>query len=185
MFSKSKIFCKSWINVLFVLCLCVMVSVGCKGPKPKVDDTTSVIPEKIDEPTGTRLPERDEGDMAAISGTKFENVLFSYDSFQVTETELAKIQKVAELMKAKTAIKLTTEGNCDERGSAEYNMSLGEHRALAVRAALVVLGIDASRIQTKSYGREKPIDNRHCEEAWHQNRRVEFAPYLDNAPAVQ
>lgn len=183
MFSKSNSFSKSWINVLFVFCLCVLVGAGCRHPKPKVDDSTSMQPTDVGTPTGEiPVAPRDEGG-TAITDVKFENVLFSYDSFQVADTEVAKVQKVADFMKTKTEVKLTTEGNCDERGSAEYNMSLGERRALAVRAALVSLGIDASRIQTKSYGREKPIDNRHCEEAWRQNRRVEFAPYLDKPQA--
>ena len=179
-------FSKSWINVLLVFCLCVVVSAGCKSkPKPTAEGQTEMTPVGMPgEGTEGGLPARGaEG--TAITGVKFETVLFSYDSFQVTDTEAAKIQKVAEFMKEKPTVKLTTEGNCDERGSAEYNMSLGEHRALAVRAALVGLGIDASRIQTKSYGREKPADSRHCEDAWRQNRRVEFALYNDNAPAVQ
>jgi len=167
--------------MFFMLCLCVLVCAGCKTKKPKVDDTASMNPTEVG--GNGEIPESQRGGDQTAMAEKFDNVLFSYDSFQVADTEVAKIQKVAEFMKAKPEVKLTTEGNCDERGSAEYNMSLGEHRALAVRAALVGLGIDASRIQTKSYGREKPIDNRHCEEAWRSNRRVEFALYLDKPQA--
>lgn len=169
-------------KVVLVFCLCVLVGFGCTS-KPKVDTETSVDVTPV-EGTGTGeipVPPRDEGPGVPVDAKNLQNVLFSYDSFQVTDSEIPKIQAVAELMKAKPDIKLTTEGNCDERGSAEYNMSLGEHRALAVRAALVGLGIDASRVQTKSYGREKPIDNRHCEEAWQKNRRVEFSLYAEKA----
>jgi peptidoglycan-associated lipoprotein len=66
------------------------------------------------------------------------------------------------------------EGNCDERGSNEYNLALGERRALAVRAYLVNLGIDAGRIQTKSLGEERPVALGHDESSWQQNRRAEF-----------
>ena len=95
-------------------------------------------------------------------------VLFAYDSYQ-------KVEAVAKYMKSNADVKLVCEGNCDERGSNEYNMSLGEHRALAVRAYLVGLGIDGARIQTRSFGEEKPLNPGHNEAAWHENRRVEFA----------
>jgi peptidoglycan-associated lipoprotein len=72
-------------------------------------------------------------------------------------------------------VRLIAEGHCDERGSREYNLSLGEHRALAVRAYLVGLGVDGARIQTRSYGEEQPLDPGHDESAWRLNRRVEFA----------
>jgi peptidoglycan-associated lipoprotein len=170
---------RCYAKVTLVFCLSVLVGFGCTS-KPKVDKDVSVEVTPVVEPNTGEIPvpPRSETPTTAMD-VKLENVLFSYDSFQVTDSELVKIQAAAELMKAKPDIKLTTEGNCDERGSAEYNMSLGEHRALAVRAALVALGIDASRIQTKSYGREKPIDNRHCEEAWQKNRRVEFSLYAE------
>ena len=69
------------------------------------------------------------------------------------------------------------EGNCDERGSNEYNLSLGELRAISIRDYLVTLGIDAQRIQSKSYGEEKPAVTGHDEGAWSKNRRGEFAVF--------
>jgi peptidoglycan-associated lipoprotein len=78
-------------------------------------------------------------------------------------------------MKANADVRLVKEGHCDERGSIEYNMSLGEHRALAVRAYMVSHGIDGARIQTRSFGKEKPLDPGHSEPSWRVNRRVEFA----------
>jgi peptidoglycan-associated lipoprotein len=102
-------------------------------------------------------------------------VLFAYDSYQIAPSEVAKVEKVAEFMRRATDVKLVAEGHCDERGSNEYNMSLGEHRALAVRAHLISLGIDGSRIQTRSFGEEKPLNSGHGESAWRENRRVEFA----------
>jgi len=104
-------------------------------------------------------------------------VYFSYDSFQVQSSELSKIERVAEMMRGEPGLTLVTEGHCDERGSNEYNMSLGEHRALAIRANLVTLGIDGSRIQTRSYGEEQPADPGHSEASWRMNRRVEFVFY--------
>ena len=67
------------------------------------------------------------------------------------------------------------EGNCDERGANEYNLSLGDLRAISIRDYMVTLGVDAQRIQTKSYGEEKPAVPGHDESAWSKNRRGEFA----------
>jgi peptidoglycan-associated lipoprotein len=116
--------------------------------------------------TGTRL-----------TNIVFDTVLFDYDSFKVKDSEVSKIEKVARFLKESTDIQLVIEGNCDERGSAEYNMALSEHRALAVRAYLVNVGVAAERMQTKGNGEEKPTDAGHSEAAWRLNRRAEFAFY--------
>lgn len=104
-------------------------------------------------------------------------VYFQYDSSMVPPSEASKVVAVAELLKATPAIVLVIEGNCDERGTNEYNISLGERRALAVRDQLIALGVDGSRIQTVSYGEENPVDPGHDESAWAKNRRAEFAFY--------
>jgi len=122
------------------------------------------------------LSERPEGG-DRITDVEFESVLFAYDSFQVTGGEVAKIEGVADYLTRNLGVRLVTEGHCDERGSREYNMSLGENRALAVRAHLIRLGLDGSRIQTRSYGEEQPLDPGHNESAWRLNRRVEFVLY--------
>ena len=101
-------------------------------------------------------------------------VQFAIDSAQVDETERAKAEAAAGYLKSNSGTFVTLEGNCDERGSTEYNMSLGERRAQAVRSYLINLGVDTARIQTKSFGKEKPKDQGHDEKAWSVNRRVEF-----------
>ncbi len=101
-------------------------------------------------------------------------VLFAYDSAAVKKSERANVQAVAEALKRDPSTKLQIEGNCDERGTEEYNRSLGERRALAVRQALVKLGIDSSRVFTLSYGKDKPVDPGHDESAWSKNRRDDF-----------
>ena len=85
-------------------------------------------------------------------------VHFAYDSAAVKKSEKANVQAVADELKRDPSTKLQIEGNCDERGTEEYNRSLGERRALAVRQALVKLGIDSSRVFTLSYGKDKPVD---------------------------
>jgi peptidoglycan-associated lipoprotein len=107
----------------------------------------------------------------------FSPVLFAYDSSQVGATERPKVELVAGHLKQNPAVAVIIEGHCDERGSREYNLALGERRAQAVRAYLAELGIEADRIQTKSLGEESPAMPGHDERAWSQNRRGEFVLY--------
>ena len=107
----------------------------------------------------------------------FAPVYFGFDSTVVPQGELGKIDAVAQHLTAKTDRVVVVEGNCDERGSSEYNMSLGENRAIIIRNYLVQSGIAADRIQTRSYGAEKPAVDGHDESAWARNRRGEFAIY--------
>ena len=81
---------------------------------------------------------------------------------------------MAEALKSDPNAKLLVEGNCDERGTEEYNRSLGEHRSLAAREGLAKLGIDPMRVFTRSYGKDKPADPGHDESAWSKNRRDDF-----------
>lgn len=99
---------------------------------------------------------------------------FSFDSAAIKSSEKSNLQAVAAKLSADASTKLLIEGNCDERGTDEYNRSLGERRALAAREALAKLGIDPSRIRTISYGKDKPVDPGHDEAAWAKNRRDDF-----------
>jgi peptidoglycan-associated lipoprotein len=101
-------------------------------------------------------------------------VHFAFDSSVIRQSEEANLQAVAAALKSDPGTKLTIEGNCDERGTEEYNRALGERRALAARQALARLGIDPARIRTVSYGKDKPVDPGHDESAWAQNRRDDF-----------
>ncbi len=105
----------------------------------------------------------------------FEPVYFGFDSTVVPQGELGKIDAVAQHLNSNSDRVVVIEGNCDERGSNEYNMALGENRAIIVRNYLVQNGIAADRIQTRSYGEEKPAVVGQDESAWSQNRRGEFA----------
>jgi peptidoglycan-associated lipoprotein len=105
----------------------------------------------------------------------FVPVYFGFDASNLPGSELSKIEAVAKHLTEKTDRVVIVEGNCDERGSNEYNLSLGEQRASSIRDYLVQLGIAADRIQTKSYGEEKPAVTGAGEEAWSKNRRGEFA----------
>ncbi len=107
----------------------------------------------------------------------FAPVLFAYDSSQVAAGERAKIEAVAGHLKQNSTHLVILEGHCDERGSREYNLALGERRALAVRTYLIGLGIASDRTQTKSFGEENPSAPGHDDGSWSQNRRGEFVLY--------
>jgi len=157
----------------------MIVGAGCRSRKKSTAGDGSLNPSDLGGVYDGGLAQGDvrtEGG-ERVTDVSFDAVLFAYDSYQVAGGEGAKLAAVADYMRQNSNVRLEAEGHCDERGSREYNMTLGENRALAVRAYLVGLGIDGSRIQTKSYGEENPVDFGHDENAWRLNRRVEFALY--------
>ena len=128
------------------------------------------------------LPQGDfalEGEALTAAETGyFDKVFFKLDAHNIASSEVAKIRAVAEFLADKPpSIVVVIEGHCDERGTTEYNITLGETRALNVRDRLIAYGISPGRIQTVSFGKEKPADMRHNESAWSQNRRAEFVFY--------
>ena len=124
----------------------------------------------------TGLPFDQDPNFVRCTDVAFEPVYFGFDASNLQQSEMAKIEAVAAHLK-KTDRVVIVEGNCDERGSNEYNLSLGEIRAIAIRDYLVTLGVDPTKIQTKSYGEEKPAVVGHEEGAWSKNRRGEFAVF--------
>ena len=101
-------------------------------------------------------------------------VHFAFDSATVKKGEESNVSAVASALASNSGDKLLIEGNCDERGTEEYNRSLGERRALALREALAKAGVDPARVRTISYGKDKPADSGHDEAAWAKNRRGDF-----------
>jgi peptidoglycan-associated lipoprotein len=101
-------------------------------------------------------------------------VFFDYDSSDINDASRKTLQANAAVLKKYPGWVITIEGHCDERGTAEYNLALGERRAVAARTYLLSLGVDASRLRTVSYGSEFPFDPAHQESAWSRNRRAHF-----------
>ncbi len=101
-------------------------------------------------------------------------IYFDYDKSLLKPSAKAAIQKNVQFLKSKPEARVLIEGHCDERGSSEYNLALGERRAEAVKSYMVELGIDADRISTKSLGEEQPVEMGHNEAAWSKNRRAEM-----------
>lgn len=130
------------------------------------------MPDSIPLVAGADWPE-ERRDLSAQLST----VLFGYDSTQILPGEMGKLSEVVAYLRSTPNSGVLVEGHCDERGSAEYNMALGERRALAVRAYLIGQGVEAHRVRTRSFGEEMPAAFGHNESAWRQNRRAEFKAY--------
>ena len=103
-----------------------------------------------------------------------EKIYFDFDSFALSNEARKSLADNTDYLRKRAVAKLRIEGNCDERGSAEYNIALGEKRAEAAKKYLVSMGIPADRLTTISYGKEKPADPGHDESAWAKNRRDDF-----------
>lgn len=103
-----------------------------------------------------------------------KDIYFDYDKYDVSLVQQNSITATAQFLAAHPAIRFSVEGHCDERGSTEYNLALGDNRANAVKSALVRAGIPGDRVRTISYGKEKPFCSEHSEDCWQQNRRGHF-----------
>ncbi len=144
---------------------------GAKPPSP---------PEPVAEPTVVPPEPVAEDKIAAASlddlnrNSPLQPVFFDLDSADINSAGQAALESDATLLKKYPTWTVTIEGHCDERGTAEYNLALGERRAIAARTYLVSLGISADRLRTVSYGKEFPFDPGHDEAAWAKNRRAHF-----------
>jgi len=106
--------------------------------------------------------------------TKVSDAFFDFDKADIRPDARDALAKAAEFLRSYQQVKVIIEGHCDERGSTEYNLGLGERRAQAARQFLISLGIEPGRMQTVSYGKEKPFCQTHEENCWQQNRRAHF-----------
>jgi peptidoglycan-associated lipoprotein len=111
---------------------------------------------------------------AALKKAQLETIYFNYDQWSIREDQKNVLMKNAEWLKANSQMRVRLEGNCDQRGTAEYNLALGQKRADAVKSFLEGLGISRNRLETISYGFERPADRGQNEAAFGKNRRVDF-----------
>ena len=100
-----------------------------------------------------------------------DRVFFDFDSIQLRGDARATLEKQSQWLRQNADIVVWIEGHADERGTREYNLALGERRASAIRDYLVALGVDQSRMKTRSFGKERPVDPRSSQDAWNKNRR--------------
>ena len=154
----------------------MVLAVGCsKKQKSDVEATPSVQTETTPSVESTPMNFDAAGsDSGKIDG--LSTVFFDYDKATVSGNAKKALQGNAEWLKKNANVKIQIEGHCDSRGSIEYNLALGERRANSVKAYLSSLGIAGSRMNTISYGKEKPLITSESEEAYSKNRRANFLP---------
>jgi len=192
---------KSFIICIFVLCVGLLLA-GCPKKRVAVSRDQSSVQsseeaarlereareakerelarlreEELKKPGGelekTLVAKKEPG----IEGEVFESRLlkdihFDFDKYDIRRADEAILKENAVFLKNNPKMKVQIEGHCDERGTVEYNLALGERRANNTKKYLVFLGIPSDRISAISYGKEKPLDNGHNEEAWAKNRRA-------------
>jgi len=179
---------KVWLSISFVVILYVMFfTVSCakkvvqNEPEPMTQSEVSKAPDKsaMEAEQAKRLQEdRLRAEAAASEAARMafvnEKILFSFDSFVLSDQAQQILNSKADYMRTNSGVTVTVEGHCDERGTEAYNIALGERRAESVKNFLVDLGISANRLNTISYGEERPIAMGQNETSWAKNRRAQF-----------
>ena len=171
---------KKFIFSLVLLILIAVVLGSCGKQATKVSEVSreSVEPEipKVEKSKAPAAPEpiQEKEKAAPKVAINFRNVNFDFDKYELRADARDILAGHAQVLKENPDIKLTIEGHCDERGTIEYNLALGERRANAVKNYLINYGINPKRLSTISYGKERPLDPRSNEEAWAKNRRAAF-----------
>jgi len=188
--------------ILAILCLSALsLPLGCGGKSERAPATTTGGAANLPRATTTAPPrptsvadtmdpmEGEDDSLSSVSDpdniygrtldeinadSPLQDVPFDFDSAVLLESGRPVLDRTAEWLRSYPTVTLLVEGHCDERGTVEYNLALGERRAMAAYNYLVSLGISASRLKTISYGKEFPLDPGHTEGAWARNRRAHF-----------
>ena len=179
------------IRLFVLLAMVALLSAGC-AKKAAMEDTqaadgTQMVEEtQMQEQPVSAVEEQTVTDIAASEmdhammdadtlARKLTRIYFDFDQYILTKVSQDTLYMNAQVLKAAPAAKVVIEGHCDERGSDEYNLALGEKRAIATKNYMISLGVDAGQLSTISYGEEAPLDMGDDEAAWAQNRRAEFS----------
>jgi peptidoglycan-associated lipoprotein len=162
-----------------VALLVLFAAQGCSSRKKVSNDAAPPEPppttsDNTPPSTETPPPPPSTGDTGEETSANLRDAYFDYDDASLREDAKAALDGNGKAMASRTSMSVVIEGHCDERGSVEYNLALGEKRARAAKEYLVTYGVSPSRMTTISYGKERPFDPGHTEESWAQNRRAHF-----------
>jgi len=177
-----------WTALLGVFALLTLLplAAGCGGNNEDVatdpadgagmdEMPAETLPDPSFDGEGTGQGDVDSADLDPEPTTvELEDVFFDYDKFDLDATDRAVLNRNGEMLQDTQGVDLLIEGHCDERGTVQYNLALGEKRAKQARDYLVSLGVPASRIEVVSYGKERPFAEGSGEQAWSKNRRAHF-----------
>jgi peptidoglycan-associated lipoprotein len=170
------------------------LTTACKTAQPAAEAPTTQPPafdsrpaEKVDEATGFKdagVPSESFGEGSSLADKLnaqgvLRRIHFDFDRADLRSDAIQTLTENAGSIKSHSGIPIRIEGHCDERGTTEYNLALGDRRARAAKEYLVSAGVPAQRLRTISYGKEKPLDPGHSESAWASNRRAEFVFVAD------
>ncbi len=174
---------QQWLRNAFGLVLAGLITAGCSSQgqqeEPPISDEPAPVPTAPQEPVQPvdEGPELDDDGVPVNpnNGNPLSRTFyFEFDRASISPTDLAVLEMHARFLSGNRNRGILLEGHCDERGTREYNLALGERRSDAVRTFLESSGVNSSQIETVSYGEEKPVDAGHSESAWSRNRRAEL-----------
>ena len=165
-------------NVTLVALILTFLFVGCSKEEPP-PPTAEAQPPRVAPPPPPPAPVPTPPPGPSISQQAFQefqnqDIYFDFDKYDLRTDARTTLDRKASFLNQNSSIRVQVEGHCDERGTNEYNMALGERRANAAKQYLTTAGISAARLSTISYGEERPLDPGHNEAAWARNRRAHF-----------
>jgi peptidoglycan-associated lipoprotein len=175
---------KSWVCMVLLAILILVSLAGCQYELVKKKKTVTTTPEEeqaLRETEEQRVFEESltakrypgiEGEV--LETTFLKDIYFAFDQFDLSDEARRILTENAKILLAHPNLVVQVEGHCDERGSSEYNLALGEKRAVSAKLYLIRLGVKGNRLSTISYGEEMPADPGHTEAAWAKNRRCHF-----------
>ena len=166
------------VSIKYAALASAVVLAGCSGGMKSADvEVEPVKPVYTDESSESYMyadtiqdPGMESADL--INAVGENKVHFAFDSASLTDAAQTRLKAIAKYVKTNGVESITVEGHCDERGTREYNLALGDRRAVAVKRYLVGLGVSPQNIKTISYGKERPANTAHTPEAWAENRRA-------------
>ncbi len=178
------------LNVLAVVCLVLLLTAACAKKQVQVSPTSPSDVSVSDDTGNTesltdiaavrekrieaiKSPDQGEGEVRP-EDIFSDKIYFDYDRSDLNDHARSSLKKIAAALRSNPSYSIDIAGHCDERGTIEYNLALGERRARSAKKFLLALGISGDRISTVSYGEERPVDPMSAEEAWAKNRRDEF-----------
>lgn len=151
-----------------------LASCGSNQKKTTTPDNVSADKVQVDNGKNNGINLELNGDSDSNKAGSLQTVYFDFNSAALSDATKAALENNAKFLKANPTVKVQVEGHCDERGGVQFNLALGERRAKGVREYLTGQGVEAARITTISFGKERPVAFGHDEEAWSKNRRANF-----------
>ncbi len=167
---------KKWMGIMAVLVLALAMGAGCGSSKKTIKGEggtgiTNQTPSSIDN-NGNGVP--DDKETGTLSSSNLADIRFDFDRYEIRSQDRATLSRHGQWLTDNPGMRIMIEGHCDERGTVEYNLALGEKRARSAKDFLENYGVPASRLEMVSYGKERPLDPGHDESAWATNRRASF-----------